>query len=47
MEKDMIQDCQEANQGFGTDPKKNCQRCDQHGFYYEDNWAKTCVCKSI
>jgi hypothetical protein len=34
-----------ANQGFGVDPKDDCTRCEGRGFFYMDNWAKTCECK--
>lgn len=41
------QECTEANGGFGKEPKKDCEVCEGKGFYYEYNWAKTCICKSL
>ncbi len=45
MESEMMQPCDEANEGFGNEPKKGCEVCSGQGFYYEENWAKTCSCK--
>lgn len=41
----MMQDCKEANEGYGVAPTVDCAICGGHGFYYEDNWARTCKCK--
>lgn len=29
----------------GNAPKKGCSKCKGSGFYYANNWARTCICK--
>lgn len=41
----MLQSSDVANRGYNVVPKPNCGQCHGRGFFYKDNWAKTCYCK--